>query len=107
MSAAGAVRFSQRGRCGMPSRSHQKLAEVLLRHKGQTFTQQAGIKLQKNTPAVLFQHLYMSLLLSARISHGNAIEATRALVKAGLTTPRKMAAASWQDRVDVITWHGY
>src|SRR5919198_2916180 len=80
---------------------------ALLEHKGQTFATQAGIKLERNTPAVLFQHLYMSLLLSARIAYGNAIEATRALIKAGLTTPQKMAAASWQDRVDVITWHGY
>jgi endonuclease III len=83
------------------------IVSALLRHKGQTFASQAGIKLEKNTPAVLFQHLYMSLLLSARIAYGNAIEATRALIKAGLTTPQKMAAASWQDRVDVITWHGY
>ncbi len=83
------------------------LVMALLKHKGVTFDKQAGIKLEKNTPAVLFQHLYMSLLLSARIAYGNAIEATRALIKAGLTTPQKMAAASWQDRVDVITWHGY
>jgi endonuclease III len=80
---------------------------ALLEHKGVTFAKQAGIKLEKNTPAVVFQHLYMSLLLSARIAYGNAIEATRALMKAGLTTPQKMAAASWQDRVDVITRHGY
>jgi len=79
----------------------------LLKHKGVTFAKQAGIKMEKNTPAVLFQHLSMSLLLSARIPYGNAIEATRALIKAGLTTPQKMAAASWQHRVDVITWHGY
>src|SRR5438552_19144103 len=49
----------------------------------------------------------MSLLLSARISAGNALEATRALIEAGLTTPQKMARATWQRRVDVITWHGY
>src|SRR5919198_5040288 len=80
---------------------------ALLEHKGQTFATEAGIKLEKNTPAVLFQHLYMSLLLSARIAAGNALEATRALIGAGLTTPRKMADATWQQRVDVITWHGY
>jgi hypothetical protein len=36
-----------------------------------------------------------------------APEYTEALIRAGLTTPQKMAAASWQERVDVITWHGY
>ncbi len=47
------------------------------------------------------------MLLGARIRYGNALEAARALIEAGLTTPRKMAEASWQERVDVITWHGY
>ena len=83
------------------------LVKVLLDQKGQTFTQAAGIPIEENTPGVLFQHLCMSLLLSARISAGNALEATRALIEAGFTTPHKMASASWQQRVDVITWHGY
>ena len=83
------------------------LVKKLLVQRGWTFADEAGIKIEKNTPAVLFQHLYMSLLLSARISAGNALEATRALIEAGLTTPQKMARATWQQRVDVITWHGY
>src|ERR671934_2577698 len=95
----------------MPTRTDmpgsRQVARSLLEERGRTFVDDAGIKLEKNTPAVLFQHLFMSLLLSARISAGNALEATRALIEAGLTTPRKMAAATWQQRVDVITWHGY
>lgn len=55
---------------------------------------------------MLSQHLYMALLLSARILAGHALGATRALTKAGLSTPQKMAVATWQDRVNVITWHG-
>jgi endonuclease III len=85
----------------------RQVAKLLLRERGRTFVDEAGIDLEKNTPAVLFQHLFMSLLLSKRISAGNALEATRALIEAGLTTPRKMARATWQQRVDVITWHGY
>ncbi|MCO6441552.1 MAG: hypothetical protein J5I81_10780 [Nitrococcus mobilis] len=61
----------------------------------------------KNTPSALFQLLNIALLLSARIRAANAMEAAVALRKAGLTTPRKMAEASWQDRVDIITRHGY
>jgi endonuclease III len=91
----------------MPEDSHAKLVTALLRLKGQTFADELGINLAKNTPAVLFQHLNMSLLLSARISYRNGLHAARALIKAGLTTPRKMADATWQDRVDVITRHGY
>src|SRR6059058_12263 len=83
------------------------LVKKLLVQRGWTFADEAGINIEKNTPAVLFQHLYISLLLSARISAGNALEATRALIEAGLTTPQKMARATWQQLVDVITWHGY
>src|SRR5687767_4540786 len=91
----------------MPEHSHEGLVRALLCLKGRTFADETGIKLIKNTPSMLFQHLYMSLLLSARISYANALEAARALIKDGLTTPRKMSEATWQDRVDVITWHGY
>lgn len=83
------------------------LVRTLLEQRGRTYAEEADIRLENNTPAVLFQHLYMSLLLSARISAANALEATRALIDAGLTTPEKMSRATWQDRVDVITWHGY
>lgn len=80
---------------------------ALLKRYGQTYAEEIGIKVEQNTPAPLFQLLYASLLYSARISAGNATKAARALIEAGLTTPEKMAKASWQDRVDVITWHGY
>ena len=48
-----------------------------------------------------------AILYSARISTDNATQAARALSKAGLTTAEKMAAASWQDRVDVLAANGY
>lgn len=83
------------------------LVAALLQRHGCTYAEEAGVRLRGNTPSPLFELLNLSMLLSARISADNAVEAARALVKAKLTTPRKMAAASWQDRVDVITWHGY
>lgn len=46
-------------------------------------------------------------MLSARIPAGNAVEALQALLEAKLTTPEKMADATWQQRVDVITDRGY
>ena len=55
--------------------NRRSLVKRLLLKKGQTYANEAGIDLEKNTPAVLFQHLYMSLLLSARIPAGNALEA--------------------------------
>ncbi len=85
-----------------PKRSRQKILDTY----GRTFAEEIGIRL-RNTPSPLYQLLNAALLLSARISAGNASRAARALLDAGLTTPGKMAEASWQDRVDVITWHGY
>jgi endonuclease III len=83
------------------------VVRVLMRRHGQSYAEQAGVRLTGNTPSPLFELLNLSLLLSARIAADKAVEAARALVQAKLTTPKKMAAASWQDRVDVITWHGY
>jgi endonuclease III len=85
----------------------KQVVHALLDRHGQTFAQELGIHIEKNSPAPLFQLLCASLLLSARIASENATEATRALIKAKLNTAEKMAKASWQDRVDVITWHGY
>lgn len=91
----------------MAKPSKKQIAKTLLDKHGQTFAEQLHIPVAKNTPAPLFQLLYASLLFSARIAAENAAEATRALIKAKLTTPEKMAQATWQERVDVITWHGY
>lgn len=91
----------------MPNPRERALVTALLDTYGSTYAAEAGIHVEHATPAPLFQLLCLCLLLSAPIQSGNAVEAARALRQAGLTTPRKMADASWQDRVDVITWHGY
>jgi endonuclease III len=84
----------------------ERAAAALLAGPGRTYAEEAGISL-RDTPAPLFQLLYTALLLSARISAGLAVQAARALREAGYTTPEKMADATWQDRVDVLTAHGY
>lgn len=84
----------------------KRRVEALLQRHGESYAQSAAIGL-KNTPAPLFQLLIMSLLLSARISADKAVSATRSLFSAGFTTPQKMASATWQERVDAITWSGY
>lgn len=84
----------------------KRKVDALLQRHGGSYAQSAGINL-KNTPAPLFQLLIMSLLLSARISADKAVTATRSLFSAGFTTPQKMVSATWQQRVDAITWSGY
>jgi endonuclease III len=90
----------------MSKASQRDLARAVLERYGTSYAEDAGIRL-KNTPAPLFQLLNAAILMSARISAANAVEAAAALVKAKLTTPQKMAEATWQDRVDVLTANGY
>jgi hypothetical protein len=73
---------------------------ALLAKAGQTYADEAGIKLA-DKPAPLYQLLVLSTLLSTRIKAGIAVDAARELRKLA-PTPRKMLDASWQDRVDAL-----
>lgn len=88
-------------------RSVDQVVESLLARHGRTFASEAGIRLDRDTPAPLFQLLCLSLLFSARISADIAVAATRALFDAGWTTPEKMAAATWEHRTRVLNRSGY
>jgi len=90
----------------MATTTKRSLVEAVLDRFGRTYAEEIGIRL-KDTPSALYQLLNATMLLSARIPAKNAVQAAAALGEAKLTTPKKMAEASWQDRVDVLTWHGY
>ncbi|MFN3218726.1 MAG: hypothetical protein ACE367_19705 [Acidimicrobiales bacterium] len=91
----------------MSDASHDQVVEVLLARYGRTFASEAGIRLDRNTPAPLFRLLVMSLLVSARISSEIAIAATRALADAGWTTPAAMLDSTWEERTRVLNRAGY
>lgn len=91
----------------MAKTSKAKVAAAVMAEYGGTYASALGIALERNTPAPLFQMLCASLLFGARISADNASRAMRALLDARLSTPRAVAAATWQERVDVLTTHGY
>jgi endonuclease III len=74
---------------------------LLLAKLGQSYAEEAGIKLA-DRPAPLYQLLVLATLLSARISSDIALAAARELFAAGYRTPAAMGAASWQDRVDAL-----
>lgn len=82
------------------------IARLLDRH-GRTYASEAKIRLERNTPAPLFQLLCLSLLISARIGADIAVAAARALFDAGWTTADKMASASWEARTKVLNQAGY
>lgn len=75
--------------------------ERLLEEHGRTYAEEAGIRL-RNTPSPLYRLLTLCVLLSVRIKADIAVSAARELSAAGMRTPRAMAEASWQDRVDAL-----
>ena len=77
------------------------LTEALLDQFGQTYAQEAGIRLA-DKPSPLYELLVLATLLSARISADIAVAAARELFAAGYRTPQAMQEASWQDRVDAL-----
>jgi endonuclease III len=81
--------------------TQRDLARTLVRRHGATFAEQAGFTVA-DKPSPLWRLLVLSLLLSARISSDIAVAAARELNKAGYRTPKAMAQASWQDRVDAL-----
>jgi hypothetical protein len=85
---------------------HRKTLHALLDRAGTTYAAQAGIGLE-DTPAPLYRLLVLSVLLSTRIRADIAVDAARALAGAGMGTPARMRAASWQDRVDALGRAGY
>ncbi|MCX2182118.1 endonuclease [Streptomyces sp. SKN60] len=76
-------------------------AKRLLEEYGHTHAEEAGIQL-RNTPAPLYQLLTLCVLCSVRIKADIAVAAAHELFKAGMRTPRAMAEAPWQDRVDAL-----
>ncbi|WP_407554308.1 endonuclease [Streptomyces sp. Pv4-95] len=84
----------------------REIARTLLDRHGRTYAEEAGIRV-RNTPQPLYQVLVLATLLSARIRASVAVAAARALFGAGMRTPRRMAEATWQQRVDALGEGGY
>jgi endonuclease III len=85
----------------MVKQTRAQRVDALLEIAGTTLTKQAGIRL-RDEPAPLFQLVVLAILLAKPISADVAVAACHELIAAGLTTPKKMRATSWQHRVDVL-----
>jgi hypothetical protein len=79
---------------------NKRTVRALLDRAGETYAEQAGIKLA-DKPAPLYRLLVLSVLLSTRIKADIAVAAARELNKA-FGTPRRMLDATWQQRVDAL-----
>ncbi|MFI5756404.1 endonuclease [Streptomyces sp. NPDC051569] len=90
----------------MPPSSNRETVRELLDADGRTYADEAHIHL-RDTPQPLYQLLVLACLLSARISSGIALATSRSLTDSGLRSPRRMADATWQERVDALGRGGY
>lgn len=93
-------------RQGAQSRANHVVLLLLERH-GETYCDELGIDIARNTPSVLFRWLCATLLFSTRISSRTALKAAKALAKKGWTTAEAMRASAWEDRVRVLDEAGY
>jgi endonuclease III len=87
-------------------RRDERVVRELVGAHGQTYAEEAGIRL-RDTPQPLYRLLVLSHLLSARIRGSIAVATARSLYEAGLRDPRRMASADWQERVDALGRGGY
>lgn len=83
------------------------IVDVLMQCCGRTFAEELGIDLKANDPASLFRLLCACLLFSTRISHVIALKAAGNLKDHGWTTPQKMTASTWGQRVRALDEAGY
>jgi endonuclease III len=86
--------------------TEREVVRALLDEQGRTYAEEAGITL-RDAPQPLFRLLVLSNLLSARIRASVAMAAARELSAAGMRDPRRMAGATWQQRVDALGRGGY
>jgi hypothetical protein len=91
----------------MSRRNPRSVAAALLKLYGRTFAEDLGIDAKHNEPSPLFCLLISALLFSTRISHKIALESAGILFERGWTTPERMAAATWEQRVRALDEGGY
>lgn len=91
----------------MANADQREIARQLLEEHGQTYEEEIGIHVERNTPSPLFRLLCASILFSTRISADTAVSAARALADAGWTTPQKMDDSTWSQRARVLNRSGY
>jgi len=86
--------------------SRPELVRAVLDRYPRTYGEELGLR-SLDRPSALFRLLVMALLMSARIRASIALDAARALARAGWTTPRRMADATWAERARVLNRAGY
>jgi endonuclease III len=91
----------------MSASSINNTVKILLQRYGRTFAEDLGLHPEQNQPSPLYCLLISSALFSTRISHIIALKSARILFDHGWTTPERMAASTWEQRVRALDEGGY
>lgn len=87
--------------------SEHDVIEALVAHQGKLYSEEIGADISRDTPQELFHWLIAALMMSARISAGNALRAAAALRAAGLHKTGAIRAAHRTELVRVLNENGY
>ncbi|HBS50014.1 MAG TPA: hypothetical protein DEA05_07985 [Rhodobacteraceae bacterium] len=87
--------------------AHKDLIDALIEDHGTLFSEEIGANIARDVPQQWFHWLECAVLMSARISAANAVQAARALKDEGLTKPEALRAANRQHLVAVLNRNGY
>jgi hypothetical protein len=83
------------------------LIDILIEEQGTLYCEEVGADPGRDTPQELFHWLVGAIMLSARISASNAVQAARALRAAGLHKIDAIEAADRAELVRVLNENGY
>lgn len=83
------------------------IIDALIEESGTLYSEEVGANIARDTPQELFHWLIASIMLSARISAGNAVQGAAALREAGLHRIDAIQEAAWEDIVRVLNENGY
>ena len=87
--------------------AQQDVVEALIETQGELYAETMGAHIQRDTPQELFHWLIGAILLSARISAANAVEAARTLRSEGLHKIESLREADYRDVVKTLRKGGY
>ena len=90
-----------------PMTRQDDIIDALIDESGVLYSEEIGANIARDTPQELFHWLIASIMLSARISAGNAVQGAAALREAGLHKIDAIQDAAWEDIVRVLNENGY
>ncbi len=87
--------------------AQKDIAKALIAHQGQLYSEEMGATIARDTPQELFHWLIGAIMLSARISSGNAVRGCKALRENDFHKIDVILERDYWDLVKVLNENGY